>query len=447
MAIFLPVAFMKGIIGKFFFQFGVTISASPCCSRCSRPSPSRPSRCSQFLAVGERRTALGRGVEAAFQGLARAYARLLPALLRWRVAVVLLGAAVFAASFLVLPLLRQELTPSQDLGRAMIRVQTPVGSSVDTTDAALRECEQALLARPEVENVFATVGGMMSGGHVNTGSLNVTLVPREERALSQQEFAAVMRPVLSRGPERRVSFQDLSQQGFTARRGYPVEFAVRGQDWATLARVSGQIVARMRESDLFTDLDSDYRAGMPETRIVPDRDRAATAGVSVEDLAAAVNVMVGGVRAGTWEDRGRRYDVRVRLLSGQRARERDLDLLRVRARDGTLVPLSSLVRVDTTESISAVTRRARQRAITVYANVAEGRSQSDAIERAQAIAAEVLPPGYTIALSGSAQAFQESFTQLTFALLLGVVVAYMILASQFNSFVHPRSVLWPSRSA
>ncbi|HVG94743.1 MAG TPA: efflux RND transporter permease subunit [Planctomycetota bacterium] len=439
-AIFLPVAFMQGIVGRFFFQFGVTISVAVLLSLLEALTLT-PSRCSQFLAVGERRTRLGRGVEAAFHGLAAGYARSIPFVLRWRWLVVLLGVGLFVASLALLKGLRRELTPSQDMGRAIARVQTPVGSSIDSTDAEMREIEKVLFARPEVANVFMSLGGGPSQGLVNTATVNVTLVPRSERALSYQEFVAEMRPLLSKGAARRVAFQDLSQQGFTARRGFPVEIALRGRDWATLATAAVATMERMRDSPLFADVDSDYRAGMPETRIRPDRDRAATAGVSVADLAEALNVLVGGVRVGTWEDRGRRYDIRVRLLSDQRTRERDLALLRVRARDGSLVPLSSLVAIETTESLFAITRRGRERAISVFANVPPTASQADAIERAKAIALEVLPPGYSVVLSGQSQALEESFRELAFALLLGVIVAYMILASQFNSFVHPITVL------
>ena len=440
-AIFLPVAFMRGIVGRFFFQFGVTISVAVMLSLLEALTLT-PSRCSQFLAVGQRTTRLGRAVEAAFDGMAAAYRRALPAVLRWRVPIVLLGVAVFAGSFHFLGVLRRELTPSQDLSRVQVRVQTPASASIDLTDAEMRACEEALLARPEVENVFMSIGGGLSLGLVNVGNLNVKLVHRDQRRLSSQELVAELRPLLSKGAARRAAFQDLSQQGFTARRGFPVELAIRGRDWATLATAAQQVMERMRADErLFADVDSDYRAGMPETQIVPDRARAAHAGVSVEDIAQAVNVLVGGVRAGTREDGGRRYDIRVRLLSDQRTRERDLALLRVRASDGTLVPLSSLVEVRTTESLFAITRRGRERAITINANVATGASQDTAVEEARRIAQEVLPPGYTTALSGQSAALKESFRELNFALLLGLVVAYMILASQFNSFVHPITVL------
>lgn len=439
-AIFLPVAFMQGIVGRFFFQFGVTISVAVLLSLLEALTLT-PSRASQLLVVGERRTRFGRAVEAAFHGMAAGYRRLLPTVLRWRGAVVLGGAALFAASLTLLGGLRRELTPSEDIARVIARVQLPPGSSFDATDAAMRECEEALLARPEVDGVFMSIGGGPSGGVVSNGNLNITLVPKDQRRLSQQEFVAEMRPLLNRGAARRVAFQDLSQQGFTARRGFPIEVALRGPDWGVLAAASEKVMEAMRASDLFADVDTDFRKGVPETRILPLRERAVLAGVSMEDLAQTVNVLVGGVRVGTFEDAGRRYDVRLRLLSDQRSRERDLGLLRVRAADGSLVPLSTLVAIETSESLFAITRRGRERAITISSNVGEGKSQAEAVAEVRRMAREVLPAGYSVVLSGQAQALEESFRELNFALLLGVVVAYMILASQFNSFVHPITVL------
>lgn len=439
-AIFLPVAFMEGIVGRFFFQFGVTISVAVALSLLEALTLT-PSRCSQMLATGERRTRVGRALEAGLAGLARGYARLLPGVLRWRTAIVLGSLALFAGSLLLVGGLRRELTPSQDMSRLMYRVQVPPGTSIDQMDAELRDMERVLLARPEVSNVFLSVGSGPSQGQITAAMVNVTLVARDQRSMSVAALVEELRPQLSRGAARRVAYQDLSQQGFTGRRGYPVELSVRGRDWGELVRSSEAVMERMRASPSFSDVDFDYRANQPETRIVPDRDRAAAAGVDVEQLAQAVNVLVGGVRVGTWEDRGRRYDVRVRALADQRVRERDLALLRVRARDGTLVPLASLVEVQAAQGLSAITRRGRERAVTITANVAPGASQAAAIAEARALAGEVLPPGVRASLGGQSQAMSEASRELLFALLLGLVVAYMILAAQFNSFVHPVTVL------
>jgi hydrophobe/amphiphile efflux-1 (HAE1) family protein len=438
-AIFLPVAFMRGIVGKFFFQFGVTISVAVLFSLLEALTMT-PSRSSQMLSTGERRTAVGRAFEGAMKGMAGLYARVLPVVIRWRWAVVLAGAGGFAASLLLLRGLPSELTPSEDQSLVFGRLTTPVGSSIDATDEAVRKVEAILRARPEVQSTFCAIGGF-GGGQVNSAIVFLTLVPKSERALGYEEFVRDVRKEIVKIPDLRVSFQNPSQQGFTAKRGYPVEFSIRGRDWDELARLTGQFTARMRASDLFQDVDTDYLAGMPEVEVLPDRDRAAATGVSMEEIGRTLNVLVGGVRAGTFEDRGRRYDVRVRLLSDQRTRDQDLPLLKVRARTGDLVPLSQVVSTERRPSLLAITRQGRERAVTIFANVGAGASQGTAIEEVKRMGEEILPKGYHLALSGSARAMEESFRELLLALVLGIAVAYMILAAQFNSFVHPFTVL------
>ena len=161
----------------------------------------------------------------------------------------------------------------------------------------------------------------------------------------------------------------------------------------------------------------------------------------MEAIAETVNALIGGTTVGKFKDAGRRYDVRVRMISGERTRPEDIGRLRVRSKSGALVPLSTLVRVETKPTLLAVTRRGRERAITVYANVPPGKSQADAVEMVRRIGAESLGEGYRATLSGSSQAMEETFSELRFAILLGAGLAYMILAAQFNSFAHPISVL------
>jgi multidrug efflux pump subunit AcrB len=179
---------------------------------------------------------------------------------------------------------------------------------------------------------------------------------------------------------------------------------------------------------------------MPELRIVPDRDRAADLGVRVEEVATTINALVGGVRSGKYSSGGRRIDIRTRLLANQRTRPEDLSRLRLRTASGELVPLSSLVKEEERPALQSVTRRDRERAISIYGNVAPGKSQSEALAYVEEIS-KGLPPGYRAVLGGSSVAFRESMGQLVFALILGIIVAYMVLASQFNSFLHPVTVL------
>jgi hydrophobe/amphiphile efflux-1 (HAE1) family protein len=446
-AIFLPVAFMKGIIGKFFFQFGVTISVAVLLSLLEALTLT-PMRCSRFLEVGERRGRLGAAVDRSFAALARGYLRALQPALRHRAWVMLGAVFLFVVSLGILPLLRQEFVPSQDSGRFGVRFFTPVGTSIDVTDRAFRQLEEFAANRGEIDRYMGFIGGF-GGGEVNSGFIFLMMKDLKDRPpsretgrpLTQQEFMDVMRRVGSRIPGIRVSVQDFSQSGFSASRGFPVELSIRGRDWDTLAAKSREIMDAMRESGLVTDVDSDYRVGMPEVQVIPERNKAADLGISMAAVGETVNGAIGGARVAKFKDKGRRYDIRVRLLSSQRQRPEDIARLLVRSENGSLVRLGDVVRIEQRPSLQAITRRDRERAITIFANPAPGESQGAAIEASLAAAANILPEGYRAIASGTSKTFQESFQSLGFALMMGILVAYMVLASQFNAFTHPLTVL------
>jgi HAE1 family hydrophobic/amphiphilic exporter-1 len=253
----------------------------------------------------------------------------------------------------------------------------------------------------------------------------------------------VVREAVNSIPGARAVLQDPSQQGFSATRGggFPVEVTIRGRDWAVLADKSREIVEGMHQSGLVTDVDSDYQVGMPEVQVVPDRNKAADLGISMTAIGETVNSAIGGVRIGKFKDKGRRFDIRGRLLGTQRERPEDITRLLVRTASGGLVRLGDLVTIAQQPTLQAITRRDRERAITITANVTAGLSQSDAIAKTLEIARQALPDGYRALPGGSSQAFKESFDSLRFAFVMGLVVAYMVLAAQFNAFSHPFTVL------
>ncbi len=442
-AIFLPIAFMQGMIGKFLYQFGVTMSVAVLLSLLEALTLT-PMRCSQMLGSGERRTFVGRVLDRSFRGLASGYRALLGGALRFRWAVLPLAAVIFVASVVLALTLRQEIVPAQDQSRFLIRLKSPVGSALEFTDAKLREAERFLAARPEVDRYFGFVGGF-GGGEVDTGMLFVTLKPRAERGpvpITQSETIAATRARLNAIPDVRAFVSDLSMSGIAGRGSlYPVQFVVTGPDWATLADLSEGMMERMKESGLFQDVNSDYLSGQPEVQVLPDRQRAADRGISMETIGTTVNALIGGVRAGKFKSGGHRYDVRVRLISDQRSRPEDVKRLFVRSRQGDLVRLSDLVRTEERPTVQAITRRNRVRAITIQAGMVKGASQRDAMGEVTRIASEVLPPGYASDFSGSAKLFQEAGMGFVLAIGMGVVIAYMIMASQFNSYVHPLLVL------
>jgi HAE1 family hydrophobic/amphiphilic exporter-1 len=446
LSIFIPVVFMKGIIGKFFFQFGVTISAAVALSLLEALTLA-PMRCSQFLTVGERRNPLTAAVDHSFVRLAGLYRESLGWCLDRRWWVLAAGLAVFLLSLLPLRGLRKEFVPSQDQSIFLVRLQTPVGSSIDFTDEKFRAAGQWLMAQPAMMRYFGSAGGM-GGGDVSSGMIFVTLKqpkdrPRgaDGRRITQASFMAETRRELNKIPGLKAVIMDLSQAGFSASRGFPIEFTVRGPDWDRLTDLSAGLVSKLEKSSEVIDVDTDYRTGMPEVRVLPDRAAAYAHGVSIASIGTTINTMVGGVRSGLFTDAGRRYDVRVRAEPRYRLDSEDIKKFFLRNNRGEMVRLSEVVRVEQKPSLLSITRKDRERAIGIFANVAPGKSQAAVIDRIRKIAKEALPEGYRIVFSGSSQTFKESFQSLILALLLGILVAYMVLGSQFNSFVHPFTVL------
>jgi len=438
-AIFVPVVFMQGVIGKFFLQFGVTLCIAVLLSYLEAVTLA-PARCSQMLSTSrERRSRVGIAVDGLFERMARGYAKLLERGLRRPLSVLALAVIVFIAAVVVFRRLPSEFVPSQDQSRLLVRLTTAVGSDLDETDRLFRRVEAFVATRPEVERVFSVVGGF-GGSGVNSGVVFLTMKPPEDRKMNQAEFSAVLRKELNSYPGLRAVVQDLSQSGFTAQRGFPVEFSVRGPEWGRLIELSTDLRDKLAASGLVVDLDTDYQVGMPELRVVPDRDRAADLGISIEEVATTINSLVGGVRAAKFSTGGRRIDVRMRLLASQRARPEDLSGLRLRSSSGEMVPLSSLVRREERPALQAIYRRDRERAIGVFGNVAPGHSQDEVLAYVEKISKD-LPTGYRAVLGGASVAFRDSMSSLVFALILGLIVAYMVLASQFNSFLHPVSVL------
>ena len=438
-AIFTPVIFMGGVIGKFFLQFGVTLCVAILLSYVEAITLA-PARCAQMLKTSrEDRGRVGRAVDAGFDKLSRGYGRVLELGLRRPITILVIAALLFAASIQVFRKLPREFVPSQDQSRLMVRLQTSVGSNLDETDRVFRRAETFVNARPEVERALAIIGGM-GGSGVNTGILFVTLKAPGDRKMTQQEFGSVLRKELNSYPGLKAIVQDLSQSGFTASRGFPVEFSVRGPDWDKLVELSGAMREKLTQSGMVVDLDSDYQVGMPELRIIPDRARAADLGVPIDQLASTINALVGGLRVGKYSADGRRVDVRMRLLASQRTRPEDLSRLRVRSSGGELIPLSTLVTEQERPALQAIMRKDRERAISIFGNVAPGHSQDEVLAFVEK-AGKDLPVGYRAVLSGASVAFKESFGALGLALILGIIVAYMVLASQFNSFLHPVTVL------
>lgn len=438
-AIFLPVAFMKGIIGKFFFQFAVTITAAVALSLLEALTLT-PMRCAQFMHDEQKLNRFARFLNRSFERLAKVYQNILIICLKVPWLVLLCSIAIFASSLLISSKIRKEFIPAQDQSMFILRAQAAIGSSLEFTSESMRKVESYLLSRSDVSRVYAAIGGF-GGGDVNTAMVFVSLKPIKQRKLSQIQIMQEVRNEFAKQADLKIFIQDLSTRGFTAQRGFPIEFNIRGAEWQVLDQKSKEISEQLKASGLVVDLDNDYRLGQPEVQVLPKRELAATRGVSIENISNTIAAAIGGIRQGKFTKDGRRYDLRVGLQTTDKTKAEDLKKLQVRNQHGELVAINDLVELNQISTLQTITRRSRERSISLFANIAPGKSQAEVLAAAQKISESILPTGYRFFLGGGAQTFIESFNSLYFVLWLGVLVAYMVLASQFNSYIHPITVL------
>lgn len=438
-AIFIPVVFMRGVIGKYFFQFGITMTGAVLLSLLEALTLT-PMRCSQFIEIGKRQSRIGVWMDTTFEKVEKFYRITLSKGLQNRWKVVGASVVIFFLSMNLGKYINQEFVPPQDQSRFMLNIKAPADSSIQFTDAKMKEVEDYLSKQKDVVGYFSVIGGF-EGGQINTGMVFVTLKPKGERKLSQMDLMNIYRKDLSKLKDAKVSTSDMSMRAFSAGRGYPVEFSIRGAEWDKLAEIANDFMKKLSDTGLVVDVDSDYQLGKPELRILPNREQSAMRGVDVQSISSTVNALVGGVVNGKYQAGGHRYDIRTRLIESERNSADLIKDLFVRNNRGELIKLSNVVTITEQKGLQQITRYNRERAISVRANMAPGKSQADALTAVEKLSKTTLPSGYHMVMGGTSQSFAESFADLRFALILGIIVAYMVLASQFNSFLDPICVL------
>jgi hydrophobe/amphiphile efflux-1 (HAE1) family protein len=440
-AIFLPVVFMEGVIGKFFFQFGVTISAAVLISLLEAVTIT-PMRAAAFLRNEPKIGRFERFMDRIFERLGHAYQVVLKGTLRWRYLVVLISLAGFVLSLGLVKKIRQEFIPSQDQDILIISGQAPPGSSLEFTDNLAKKIESVLSTVPEVES-FATIVGGGGGGSavVNQVFFPVRLLPKEKREKTHVQIMADLRAKFREIKGIRLSMRDISSRNLSSGRQNPIGLSLRGPDLAVLGAKAQELIKKLEDEKLGVDLDTDFRAGIPELRIEPNRKAMADRGVAVDAVGQVLTAAVGGLRSGRYTADGKRYDVRFKLPDEMVRSAEDIKRLYVRNIAGNLIPLRELVTVEEGKASQSISRVNRMRAVSVYGNLAPGQSQAQVLKRSEELAREILPPDYVFALEGASAGFNEAFASLYAALLIGILVAYLILAVQFDSFIHPISIL------
>jgi multidrug efflux pump subunit AcrB len=440
-AVFIPVAFTTGIVGRFFFEFGITVAIAVGLSTLVALTLT-PMMCSRFLRAGTHEGGVWERLERGYEALARRYRTDLSRILRFRGLALLAALAIFVGGMLLLGGVGSELLPDSDRAVFVILFDGPVGSTLGFADRYVRQVEEILGSTPELESYFTALA-LARGegpGEVNRGLAFVRMVPQSERDRSQLEVMAELRRKLAAIPGL-ISFP-VSLSAIPTSGGFqaPVQLVLLADDFEQLAESSRRFTDRISRIPGVMDVDTDLELDKPELRVRIDRDKAADLGVSVGTIASTLQVLLGGQEVTTYKSGGEQYDVIVQLHARDRMVPRDMDRIHVRTGSGALVPLSSFVEVGVGVGPSSLNHVDKERAVTVTANL-EGLDLKQALERIDAVAAEVLPGGVRTVRAGQAEDFEESARSLLLTFVLSVAFIYMVLASQFNSFVHPFTIM------
>jgi HAE1 family hydrophobic/amphiphilic exporter-1 len=440
-AVFVPIAFMEGMVGQWFYEFGMVVAIAVCVSSLVALTLT-PMAASRILRLDREPGPAFRLLARGFAGLEAGYRVLLESALRRKGVTVAVAVGAVVAGILVAATLPFDFYRSGDRDEFMVRAKLPIGTPLSVSDRLSRRIEALIAEHPEVVNVFASVGAG-SQREPNKMAIYVALTPRAEREEHQAEIMAALRTrLLAEVPEAEEISVDMLAWVEFGRRSAQLQYTLRGPVLDRLERYSDLLVARMRADDDFVDVTTSYETGKPEIRLSIARDVAADLGVPAVRVGRTIRTLLAGEKVGSFEEAGERYDVRVQVLPEYRDDPNKLDLIRVRSLRGELVPLTNVARPRIGEGAVEIQRENRARQITLYANMADDRPLGLGTEKLDAWAGEVgIAPPDELAPSGRARAMKETGAAIAFAFLLALAAIYMILASLFNSLVHPFTIM------
>ncbi len=432
-AVFTPLAFLKGSTGRLFNEFGVAVAGSVIISGFVALTLT-PMLCAKILRVPPRHGTLYRILENGFNRLASGYARTLALALRHRLIIVGLTLVVTAGAVLVFRSLKREFVPPEDRGWFYSFIIAPEGSSLAYTDEYQRRAE-AIQAKTEgISSYFSVVN---IGDGVSRGIIFTNLDDWSDRDRSVQDIVTEVQGQYFGIPGVMAFANNPPAFGW----GSPVNFVIQHPDFELLTKGNDTLLARARQIPGLVNVDSDLRVNKPQLTVSFDRDRAEDLGVAVADVATTLQVLLGGSQTGTFTRANKQYEVIVQLDPRARATPSDMTGLYVRGRDNELVQLEAVASVQEGVGPRELNHFQRVRSATITAGLAPGFTLGEALDSLTSIANEVLPRGSSTALAGESRELEESGSALYFAFLLALVVVFMVLASQFESLVHPFTVL------
>jgi HAE1 family hydrophobic/amphiphilic exporter-1 len=326
--------------------------------------------------------------------------------------------------------------PDEDQGRFMVFSKVPLGSSIEYTNAKLAEVEQVLAKHPEVQTNFSAIG-VGSAGQVNQAFSSLRMTPRHERHVTQQELLVQLRKELAAIPGIRAFPAPVPNVG--GGRGEPLQFVLTGQNINEVARLANELQRKLaKEVPGLGRVDLDLQLDLPQLSVNIDRARAAALGVSAQDVALAISTLTGGVDVAQYNDEpgdGERYYIRLKAGEGDFVKPEDMRLIYLRARDGSMVRMDSVASFDEKLGAAVVGRYDLQYSATFYATPLM--PLGEAAAKLKVVADGMMPAGYRVKLIGQAEEFGKTVGYMLFAFTLAIVLLYMVLASQFNSFIQP----------
>ncbi|MEZ5993700.1 MAG: efflux RND transporter permease subunit [Planctomycetota bacterium] len=364
-AVFLPVAFMDGLVGRFFYQFGLTVTFAVLISLFVAFTLA-PMLSSRYLKA-QRHGKLYKLSEKIFGALDKSYARLLRSVLRFRWITVLAAVAILIGTVFLVGKLRSEFLPQEDQSEFNVRVKAPLGSPISLTDSVMKRIQKQLEGRPWLEYTFVSMGSDELQ-RVNEGTIYVRMKEKDERELSQEEAMAWMRDQIASIHEARVSVEAVPRVSGGGRSSAQLQLEIRGPDLNELAEISDDLMDQLDKAGGYVDVDSNHETGKPEVNVFVKREEAADLGVAPIDIATTVNAAIGGSDVSKFKSGGDRYDVSIRLRGVDRDDPADISLLSVRSNTGRLVQISKVARVERTSGPVQIQRYNRQRQITILAN-------------------------------------------------------------------------------
>jgi HAE1 family hydrophobic/amphiphilic exporter-1 len=435
--IFLPVAFMQGIVGRFMSSFGFTAAFAIMVSLLVSFTLT-PMLCSRFLAHDA-----GSGSTKdtwLFRMMSRPYQAMLHWSMahRWVIVLVCIGVTLSSAPLFMM--IGKSFLPTDDQSEFEVIVKLPPGSSLEGTDAVMSEIETEVKKLPGIRNLLTTVGADVRR-QVDRGSIIVELVQPHERELDQDTLMVMARQKLARFRDAKIAVQLPSLIAGGDNRA--LMFYVQGPDLRNLEQYTNRIMDRLKQVPGLVDLDTNYEPGKPELRVFINRDKAADLNVNAASIASAMRTLVGGDdQVTTYREGDDRYDVQLRVNEEFRRSPQALQRLFVPSASLGNVPVSNVARLDEATGPAQIARYNRQRQVMILANIAPGQALSNVLEILNETVRDLnLPPEYRTGTIGQSKEFGRAATNYMIALLLSIVLMYMILAAQFESFVDPITIL------